>query len=189
MDTTDAELVRACQRGDDAAWEMLVQRYKRLMYAIPRRAGLDQEAAADVFQRVFLTLLEHLDGLHDPSRVRAWLVTAARRETWRLARQHATTRAAGSGASDDQELLEMPDGAPLPGETLLLLEQQHLVRTAVGRLDTRCQELVELLFYRPEPPQYEEVARILGIAEGSIGPIRARCLQRLKKFLQDSSAA
>ena len=61
MERSDAELVRACVEGDQHAWEQLVQRYQRLVYSIPRRAGLDEEASADVFQRVFTSLVEHLD--------------------------------------------------------------------------------------------------------------------------------
>ena len=79
-----------------------------------------------------------------------------------------------------------PDQALLPDEVVLQLEKQHAVRTAVGALDQRCNQLVTLLFYRAEPPAYSEIAASLGIAEGSIGPTRARCLQKLLRVLQES---
>ncbi|HXF45948.1 MAG TPA: sigma factor, partial [Burkholderiaceae bacterium] len=70
----DAALVRACRAGDAHAWEQLVRRYERLIYTIPRRARLDADAAADVFQTVFERLHRHLDNLAQPERLQAWLV-------------------------------------------------------------------------------------------------------------------
>jgi RNA polymerase sigma factor (sigma-70 family) len=75
------------------------------------------------------------------------------------------------------------DESPLPDEQLLVLEEQHRIRTAVAQLDERCQTLVRLLFYQSEPPSYAEVAEVLGVPEGSIGPTRARCLGKLLRIL------
>ena len=84
MRRTDKELLIACRNGDESSWEALVDRYQRLIYTIPRRAGLDQDQASEVFQEVFVTLLEKIDDINDPDRLHAWLVTAARRKTLRL---------------------------------------------------------------------------------------------------------
>jgi len=181
--TTDEALVGACRRGDTAAWEALVARYQRLFYSIPRGAGLSEEQAADVFQHVFATLLEHLDRIEHPSRIAAWLATTARRETWRLSRQARAVRLVGGGDDDNNVLAAIPDDAPLPGEAFLRLEEQDAVRRAVSGLDERCRTLITLLFYRPTPPPYAEVAAALGTTEGSIGPTRARCLQKLRRLL------
>ncbi len=181
---TDAALVLACKRGDQAAWEELVTRFRWMVYSIPRRAGLDEEQASDVFQRVFTLLVERIDRLDQPDRVGAWLVTTAKHETWRLWRRHATARTRAVDPSTDASGEDdLPDRAPLPDEVLEQMEEQHLVRTAVDRLDDRCRRLLDLLFYRPEPAPYGEVAAALGIAEGSVGPIRARCLERLRRHL------
>jgi RNA polymerase sigma factor (sigma-70 family) len=72
--------LQACRRGDEAAWEALVERYQRLIYTIPRRAGLDKDQAAEVFQEVFTTLFEKLETIEQPERLQAWLVTTARRK-------------------------------------------------------------------------------------------------------------
>ena len=77
----------------------------------------------------------------------------------------------------------MRDESPLPDEQLLVLEEQHQIRLAVSQLDDRCKTLVELLFYQREPPSYAEVAKVLGVPEGSIGPTRARCLAKLLRLL------
>ena len=180
MAQSDEELLRACRRGDEAAWEALVRRYQRLVYAVPRRAGLDEDAAADVFQDVFATLLENVEAIEQPSRLHAWLVTTARRKTWL-----AIKRARRTHPLDDEEG-EGGEVASIPDEALAQLEQQHLVRAALSELEERCRTLIELLFYRAEPPAYSEVAAALGTTEGSIGPTRARCLKKLLAALNKS---
>lgn len=187
MSLSDEALVLACRRGDETAWETLVERFQRLIYSIPRRAGLDEDAAADVFQNVFASLVERLDRIEQPDRIQAWLVTTAKRETWRAVLQRKESRpAAGDDENEEDPFERLPDQALLPDEVVLQLEKQHAVRTAVGALDQRCNQLVTLLFYRAEPPAYSEIAASLGIAEGSIGPTRARCLQKLLRVLQES---
>lgn len=183
---TDDALVSACRRGDEAAWERLVARYQRLIYSIPRRAGLDEFAASDVFQNVFASLVARLDSIEQPERLHAWLVTAAKRETWRLIfRQRASGESYENLDSDQRDWPEFRDEAPLPEEELLRLEKEHRIRTAVISLDERCRDLVTLLFYCSEPPPYSEIASALGIPEGSIGPTRARCLKKLMRLLKD----
>lgn len=185
MERSDEELVLACRRGDERAWEALILRFQRLVYSIPRRAGLDEDLAAEVFQGVFATLVEHLDRIGQPARVGAWLVTTARRETWRVSRRERGAWSWPAGEADgEHEAEQVPDGEPLPEETLLRLEEQHRMRTAVAALDDRCRRLITLLFYRAEPPPYAAIAAQLGVPEGSIGPTRARCLQKLRRLLE-----
>ena len=188
-DLTDAELVRACRDGQAAAWSTLVRRYQRLIHTVPRRAGLPDEAAADVFQTCFQRLFEHLDRLDDGARVRAWLVTTARRETLRLLaeRQRRVELPAGPGGDDEpaeDPIDRLPDPAPLQDEQLAELQELHRVREAVDRLDPRSRQFVELVFLQDEPLSYAEIARRLGIAEGSIGPTRARCLAKLRALME-----
>jgi RNA polymerase sigma factor (sigma-70 family) len=186
MEPTDKQLLLSCRRGDEAAWEALVNRYQRLMYAIPRRAGLDDDQAAEVFQEVFTTLFQKLNDIDDPDRLRAWLVTTARRKTWRLISKDRFTRQMHTSEDDDgagEELAKIPDDAPLPDEELVKLEEQHRVRTALSVLDERCRKLLTMLFYQPETPAYAEIAITLGTSEGSIGPTRARCLEKMLRLL------
>jgi RNA polymerase sigma factor (sigma-70 family) len=182
MEPSDESLVQECRRGNQEAWESLVKRYERLIYTIPRRAGLDESSSADVFQTVFARLVEGLDRIDQPERIQAWLVTTARRETWRVILAGKPTRS--TSQSEDSETIDKPDEAPLTDEALIRLEQQHAVRAAVDSLDEKCRRLVDLLFYRPEPASYSEIAEALGVTPGSIGPTRARCLQKLFKLLK-----
>jgi RNA polymerase sigma factor (sigma-70 family) len=184
MDDSDLELVLDCRRGDQFAWEKLVRRYQRLIYAIPRRAGLSEDEAAEIFQDVFTTLFEKLNDIEEPERLQAWLVTTTRRRTLRTLSQRPRLTSLDDHKTDSaQEAGRMRDESPLPDEQLLVLEEQHQIRLAVSQLDDRCKTLVELLFYQREPPSYAEVAKVLGVPEGSIGPTRARCLAKLLRLL------
>src|ERR1051326_7506907 len=99
MEPGDGSLVRACRTGDQTAWELLVRRYQRLVHAIPLRAGLDEDAAADVFQEVFAALVQRLDSIDDPDRLASWILTTTRRMTWRAVWGRNEAAAAAPGAA------------------------------------------------------------------------------------------
>lgn len=183
----DATLVARCRQGDGTAWAALVQRYQRLVYAIVRRLGADEHAAADVFQTVFTRLLQHLPRIDDPTRLQAWIVTTAKREAL-LQRQRAARNISLSGESDAEgdaaPAFDPPDPAAGPDAQLDALQQLHGLRQALDRLDARCRDLLGLLFRDDdERVPYDEVARRLDLPVGSIGPTRARCLGKLRKLL------
>ncbi len=185
MEKTDEDLINGCRQGDAKAWNALVGRYQRLIYTIPLRAGLDEDGAADVFQQVFTALIENLERIREPSRIQAWLVTCAKRETLQVLRRGNPARfVVIDDDSDGQKSFELSDSSPLPVETLEKSETEHQVRTAVAELDERCGQLLTLLFYEREQNSYAEIAAALGISEGSIGPTRARCLEKLSKKLK-----
>jgi RNA polymerase sigma factor (sigma-70 family) len=185
MEDSDLQVVLACRRGDQLAWEKLIRRYQRLIYAIPRRAGLDEDQAAEIFQDVFTTLLQKLNDIHEPERLQAWLVTTARRRTLRtISKMHSRPESDGNADESADDVAGIPDQAPLPDEQLVILEEQHQVRTALLALDPRCRTLLEMLFYRQEAASYAEIAEVLGIPEGSVGPTRARCLGKLLRMLK-----
>jgi RNA polymerase sigma factor (sigma-70 family) len=172
MQPTDTELLISCRRGDESSWQALVDRYQRLIYAIPRRAGLNEDQASEVFQEVFMTLFEKMNEINEPERLHAWLVTTARRKTWRLLSKERSLQSSRTGDADAEDAaLAVIDNSPLPDETLVRLEEQHRIRTALSELDPRCRQLLTMLYYQVEPP------------EGSIGPTRARCLKKLMKLI------
>jgi RNA polymerase sigma factor (sigma-70 family) len=183
---SDEGLVLACRRGEADAWDMLVNRYQRLIYTIPRRAGLDEDHAAEVFQRTFAKLLENLHRIRQPGSIHAWLVTTARRETLQLIREQRVEQSFSKTENLDSEPRSetIPDDNPLPGERLEHLEDQHLIQKALAALDERSRMLLTLLYYQPNPLSYAEIATVLNIPEGSLGPTRARCLQKLRRLLE-----
>lgn len=184
MEDSDVQLVSACRRGDQLAWERLIRRYQRLIYAIPLRAGLDADHAAEIFQDVFTTLFQKLNDLEQPEKLQAWLVTTTRRKTLHAISKAKVQQSHVLSDEEPEVSTSIRDEAPLPDEQLLILEEQHRIRMALSSLDDRCKTLLEMLFYASEPPSYSEIASSLGLPEGSIGPTRARCLAKLLKMLK-----
>lgn len=184
----DMTLVTRCLRGDAGGWEALVNRYQRLVYTIVLRIGLDEHAAADVFQTVFARLIKHLPGLREPHRLQAWIVTTAKREALRQRTRGQRTismSAAGDDNDDPSPEWDLPDETALPEEALAELQVHDSVRRGLDRLDQRCRELLTLLFQDDdEKVSYDEVARRLGIPVGSIGPTRSRCLGKLRDLVE-----
>ncbi|MFC3149209.1 RNA polymerase sigma factor [Piscinibacterium candidicorallinum] len=179
----DAALVARCRQGDQRAWAELVQRYQRLIYTVPRRAGLSEAQSADVFQTVFTRLYEHIDRLADPERLHAWLVTTAKRESLRALEQGRRIVAlAGADRDDDapEPIEQVPDPDPLPEQVLESLQLHHQLRRALDALDERTREFIVLAFLQDPALSYQELAARLGVAEGSIGPTRARCIAKLR---------
>jgi RNA polymerase sigma factor (sigma-70 family) len=185
MEESDLQLVLACRRGDQLAWERLIRRYQRLIYAIPLRAGLDADHASEIFQDVFTTLFQKLNDIEEPEKLQAWLVTTTRRKTLHAVSKMRVRQQLDVNTDEQPHLAaSIRDEAPLPDEQLLIMEEQHHIRTALSSLDERCRTLLEILFYLAEPPSYADIASALGIPEGSIGPTRARCLAKLLRLLK-----
>ncbi|MBX7170798.1 MAG: sigma-70 family RNA polymerase sigma factor [Pyrinomonadaceae bacterium] len=181
LERTDAQLLTACQKGDETAWNELVERFQRLIITIPRRAGLSEEQSADIFQEVFLTLFEKLDEIEQPDKLRSWLVTTAKFKTWGAVRQQSNSQSLDDEEYDASQIL--PDKNPLADEVLIEMEKQHQIRTAIKKLEDRCQKILSMIYLREPSASYAEVAKEIGVGETSISPLRARCLQKLSKFL------
>lgn len=181
-DWSDDRLVRACLRGNDDAWHALIDKYRRLIYSIPVRYGASPEDAADIFQMVCLELFAHLPQLRKPGALRGWIATVATHQSFHWKRKHRR-RADREETNVDVEGLEIEPS--VEAEVTDAAEHEQMVREATGRLSPRCQEMIRLLFYTEPPLPYKEVAGRLGLAVGSIGFIRGRCLQRLEKALHE----
>jgi RNA polymerase sigma factor (sigma-70 family) len=179
---SDAALIKACRQGDQLAWRSLVDRYAKLIYQIPLRRGLSPDQASDVFQNVFVLLVEKLDRIEQPDRIHAWLVTTARWETARVLRSQIYKSQVPLSA-DEQEVAQDP--APELDDLLIGAEEQQIVKRGLSMLDPRCADLLRMLFCQLPTPSYSKVAQTLGISEGSIGPTRARCLDKLRRILNE----
>ncbi len=159
------------------ALDELIGELTPLLWQVARAAGLGREDAEDVVQTTWESLLAHLDTIREPGAVTAWLVTATRREAWRVAAARRKTRPA-----DDEWLGAIPDPRESCEDRALLAEEQRAVWAALRTLTPRCQELLRIVAFVPRP-DYDVVAARLGMARGSVGPTRGRCLDKLRLAL------
>jgi RNA polymerase sigma factor (sigma-70 family) len=179
---TVTRLVRGAADGDHRAWEALVAEFGGLVRAITRAHRLGEADAADVAGATWLALVEHLDSLRDADRVGAWLATTARRECLRVLRN------AQRQVPTDHDFADLASQAADAAADLVLEERDAALWRAFGRLPERDQALLRLLVADPQP-SYEEISATLGMPIGSIGPTRARCLERLRRELAREGVA
>jgi RNA polymerase sigma factor (sigma-70 family) len=180
---SDSELISRCLSKDADAWEVLIRRYQRLIASITAKFKLSREDSADIFQLVSIALFKQLSTLKREAKVSSWFITVTVRECWKL-RQ----RSGSNPAIDDPgwELIadSVDPEAATSEEQMLLLERQHMVRSAVDTLTTQCKSLLNKLFYADQSPSYATLSADTGMPIASIGPTRARCLARLKLELE-----
>jgi len=169
---SNAELLAGCRRGDNAAWDELVARYQRLVYAVPVREGLSTADAAEISQSTFEALIESLERIREPERIGFWLTTVARRLTWRRRTDNRAELSLGEVPLDDVVDDQSGDWV-----------RSVAVYDAVAQLAEPCRSLIFGLFFDPAEPSYGELSRALDLAVGSIGPMRSRCLDRLRDRL------
>jgi RNA polymerase sigma factor (sigma-70 family) len=179
---SDKELIHACREDDSRAWKHLLNKYEGLVYSIPLRYGLSRDDAADIAQITFTILIQSLDGLAEDSRLGPWLVTVARRHTWRLLqrnrREAPDERLEGTDIAESAVLLGKSDA-----DSIEHWELSEWLEAGLSKLGEPCRELLLALYFQPERSSYAEVAERLGRPIGSIGPSRARCLKRLRQVL------
>jgi RNA polymerase sigma factor (sigma-70 family) len=179
-DPSTSDLLRDAAGGDQWAWDQLVERYSRLVWAVTRGHRLAHSDSADVFQTTWLRLVEHVEHVRDPEHLAGWLSTTARHECLRVLR-------IGRRERPDEDVAESADrtssAGPGPEAALLVDEERATVAEAFARLSERCQALLRLVVAEPGL-SYTEISLALGIPVGSIGPTRGRCLRNLKELLE-----
>ena len=182
----DARLVERCLAGDGRAWELLVRRYERLVYAVARSYHLSEPDLGDVFQEVFTALVRGLPRLREARALCRWLSST----TDRIARVTALrSRRERMRTAGDPEVIEsLPADIPAAGANLEAIEEQTLVRLALAALPERCRGLLYALYYEDPPPAYAALAKRLGVPVGSLGPTRARCMDRLRAGIRSLGA-
>jgi RNA polymerase sigma factor (sigma-70 family) len=178
---TVAPLVDRAATGDAEAWDALVDRFAGLVWSIARGYGLGPADAADVSQTCWLRLAENVGRLHDPERVGAWLSTTARRESLVVLKRGR--RQVPSGVAFDERAAV--DDRSLDS-SLLLEERSAALSVAFRQLPALCRTLLRVLLSDPAP-SYAEVSDCLDMPIGSIGPRRARCLERLRVVVEQQS--
>jgi len=175
----DVRLVRECLSGSEEAWSLLIEKYKALIYSIPVKCGLPAHEAADVFQITCMELLVRLPELREPRALPQWLIQVAYHQcyVWKRRSQRLVS----------SELADVPEPeVPAIAETLVQqAHEEQILRDAIATLTPQCRRLIELLFFEIPSRPYREVAGELGLAAGSIGFIRQKCIERLRRKLDE----
>jgi RNA polymerase sigma factor (sigma-70 family) len=174
---SDAQLVKECLKGSDKAWAALIDKYKNLIFSIPLKYGFPRDEAGDIFQAVCLELLSGLSNLRKPEALPKWIMQVTSHKC--LHRRREQQRMVSDSESEYTE-----PTAPSRTEAILCeAEEEQCLRQVISELQPRCRQLIHMLFFEEPSRPYHDVAATLGIATGSIGFIRQRCLGRLRKRL------
>ena len=172
-DLSDRALIDSCLREEQGGWTRLICKYERLIYSVARALCPQPEDCADVFQQVCLALYQNLKKLRSDQTIPAWLITVTRRQAYTLIREK----------HPQAELDEKDD---ISNGQIDIIEKEFELETAMEQLPDRCRDLINLLYFDPKEPSYAEIADKMGMPVASIGPTRARCLEKLKKLLNPS---
>jgi RNA polymerase sigma factor (sigma-70 family) len=176
----DTRLVRECLSGNEQAWSLLIEKYKALIYSIPVKYGLPPQEAADIFQATCMELLTRLPQLREPGALPKWLMQVAYHQCYRWKRQ--SQRMVSRDTQPDLPEAETPAVA----EALVQqTQEEQMLREAMAVLAPKCRRLIELLFFETPSRPYREVASELGLAVGSIGFTRQKCIDRLRRRLSE----
>jgi RNA polymerase sigma factor (sigma-70 family) len=176
----DTRLVKECLSGSEEAWSLLIEKYKALIYSIPVKYGLPPHEAADVFQATCMELLTRLPDLREPRALPKWLMQVAHHQCYRWKRQQQ--RVVSRDAEPD---LPVPETPAIAERLVQQTQEEQIFRDAMAALTPQCRRLVELLFFEIPPRPYTEVAAELGLAIGSIGFTRQKCIERLRRHLDE----
>jgi RNA polymerase sigma factor (sigma-70 family) len=180
----DARLVKNCLAGSEEAWAMLIEKYKALIYSIPVKYGLPPQEAADIFQSTCLELLVRLSELREVRALPKWLIQVAHHQSWQWKnRSHRVV------SRDSDEGVVEPEVPPVAESMLQQSQEEQMLRDAIAGLAPRCRQLVEILFFEEQPRPYAAIAAELGVAVGSIGFIRQKCIERLRRRLEEMGFA
>jgi RNA polymerase sigma factor (sigma-70 family) len=178
---SNTRLVRECVQGSEEAWSALIGKYKRLIFSIPVKYGFSRDEASDIFQAVCLEMLSELPKLRAPDALPKWIIQVTSHKCFHSKRQQQRVE-----VTDPSSAIFEQNVTPRTDEILRQAEEEQKLRNAISEIQPRCQRLVQMLFFEEPVRPYQEVAKILGLALGSIGFIRQRCLERLRKKLLES---
>lgn len=176
----DTRLVRECLSGNQEAWSLLIDKYKALIYSIPVKYQLPPHEAAEVFQATCVELLNRLPELREPRALPKWLMQVAHHRCYRWKRQQQRLV-----SRDGDPDMPDPETPPVAESLVQQTQEEQMLRDAVAALSPQCRRLVELLFFETPARPYTEVAAELGLAVGSIGFTRQKCMDRLRKHLDE----
>jgi RNA polymerase sigma factor (sigma-70 family) len=174
---SNTRLVKECLNGSEEAWTSLINRYKNLIFSIPIKYGFSPDDAADVFQAVCLEMLSELPKLRRAEALPKWIMQVTAHKCFHRKRENRRLVPEEENESTERSAPAVAD------RVIEEAEEDQRLREAISELSPQCQELVRMLFFEEPARPYQDVAIALGIATGSIGFTRQKCLERLRKRL------
>jgi RNA polymerase sigma factor (sigma-70 family) len=184
--SADIGLIQSCLKGSEEAWSRLIEKYKGLIFSVPIKAGLSPDDAADIFQAVCLDLLSELPRLRHSKALPRWLIQVTYHK---CIRRRADQQRYAAIETEGEEWAPVDGGEQLPEGLLYELERSQKIREVLSELEPRCRQLIEALFFESPARPYREVAQSLDLAVGSVGPVRKRCLEHVRKLLEKAGLA
>jgi RNA polymerase sigma factor (sigma-70 family) len=177
----DERLIKECLGGNEEAWSLLIEKYKALIYSIPVKYRLPPHEAADVFQATCVELLKRMPELREPQALPKWLMQVAHHQCYRWKQQQQRL----VSSDDEEQGLPVPETPAIAESLVQQTQEEQMLRNAMASLSAQCRRLVDLLFFETPARPYSEVAAELGLAVGSIGFTRQKCMERLRRHLGD----
>lgn len=176
---SDERLVTECVNGNEEAWAALIEKYSNLIFSIPVKLGFSRDDTREIFQQVCLKLLRELPRLRDPGSLTAWLIRVTTHSCYEWHRRERRYEI----VSDPEQRWDQLSGQDMADMLTREAEREQILREALRETRPRCRELIDMLFFENPPVSYGKIARRLGLATGSIGFIRMRCLRNLRQLL------
>lgn len=173
-----AILVDGCRRGSKSDWAELIERLTPVIFAVCYRFHLTREESFDLFGKVSLKILEKIDTIVEPAGIFRYVSTTAYREATSI-----KNRARLFQGNSDGQFFGAVDNSILPPEAMELEGDLDIMSRSFARLSKECRDLLQLLFLEPGSPSYRDISQRTGLPVSSIGPVRGRCLDRLRKFM------
>ncbi|MCA9728642.1 MAG: sigma-70 family RNA polymerase sigma factor [Candidatus Eisenbacteria bacterium] len=189
QNASSESLLAACLTGDERAWDEMIRRFANLIYSTILRTDLPTEEVEEAFQASIVAIHQQLGTLRDPARIVPWIIGIS----YRQAINRIRARRRESVGAVSHAMLEasglVPEVGDLPDQQRVRLELAHRVQRAMESLPERCRSLLHSLFFEDPSPEYAEIADRYGIPIGSIGPTRARCLDKMRQAIERSDAS
>jgi RNA polymerase sigma factor (sigma-70 family) len=182
------ELVDACVERRPGSWEEFLRRYANLIYSTILKVGLPDADQEDAFQSAILVIYADLGRLRSRESIASWIVGITYRQA--INRIRARTRARETPLEEDEDMpgrsvIDPLAPGDLPDQSRVELERAQQIAEALERLPERCRRLLRILFYEDPAPDYGEISRREGLPVGSIGPTRARCLEKMRRVYEE----
>jgi RNA polymerase sigma-70 factor (ECF subfamily) len=185
---SDRDLVVACQRREQAAFEELVKRYQRTVYTLLYQLAPDWNDTADLAQEVFLRIWRSINNLRNPSSFRSWLTQITTHlfydELRKRPRQLPTLMLDEpiDDGSEDGASRDIADTSAQPDTIVLNQEISEVIRTAMSSLPEQFRTAIVLR--EIEGLSYEEISTLTKTEMGTVKSRIARARVRLQELLR-----